>query len=526
MRLRNHLRAYQEAASEFVKRVKRCALFISPGLGKTAISLTAFTDLIESLDCGRVLVLAPPRVAKKTWPDEFGEWAHTHEHSYVHVHGSVERRRKLMKRRVSFHVMSIELMPWLLKELGGHAPDMAKIKRILGVKFEEVEGETPEQRLARRVRGLIAEGVPERVFLGKDEWGVEKIAEKAAKLENKWRPPSHFPYDAIVIDESSKVKEYNTNRFKALRLMARRVKYLLLLTGTPAANGLQDLWAQLFLIDFGERLGQNITAFRERWCKKNYNGHGYHVEKHATSIIEERISDVVFTLHEKDYADLPDRMYNTIRLEFDDATKKKYKDFERTYVLELPEDKQLTVANGAAIQTKLQQLSNGVVYKTDEFGDREEHFFHDIKLDALSELVAELNGQPVLVAYRFKSDIRRILQRFPEAEVLGKDSKQIDRWNAREVPMLLVHPKSAAHGLNLQFGGCNVCWYTLPNGSLEDYIQLNKRLHRSGQMHPVMIHHLVVMGTVDEDMLEIIDSKDDFQEAFLAALKKRIRLYR
>src|SRR5690606_34238378 len=270
-------------------------------------------------------------------------------------------------------------------------------------------------------------------------------------------------------------------------------------------------------------LGQNITAFRDRWCKENHNGHGYHVQKDFVSVIEGLIADRVFTLREEDYAELPPRMYNTIHLEFDPVTLKKYQKFERTYVLELGDDTELKVNNGAAITTKLQQLANGVVYRTDELGDKEEHFFHDIKLDALSELVAELNGQPVLVAYQFKSDIRRILGRFKGAELLGKDPKTIDRWNAGEIPMLLVHPKSAAHGLNLQHGGCNAVWYGLP-WSLEDYIQLNKRLHRSGQKHPVMIHHLVIAGTIDEDALATLAGKNDVQESLLNALKKRIRL--
>lgn len=521
MRPRKSLRKYQDAAVAFVKRVRRGALFVDPGLGKTAITLTAFTDLIDDMECGRVLVIAPPRVAKKTWPDEFGEWEHTHEHSFVHVGGSIAQRRKLMKRNVSFHIMSIELMPWLLKELGGHAPDRAKIKRILGANFEPVEGESEADRLQRRIKGLIAEGAPPDVFVGKTEEQVEKLAEKAARVENKWRPPTRFPYDAIVIDESSKVKQHDTNRFRALRLMARHTKYMLLLTGTPAANGMTDLWAQLFLIDFGERLGQNITAFRDRWCKENYNGHGYHVQKHAVSIIEERISDVVFTLREEDYANLPPRMYNTIKLSFDEATAKKYRDFERNYVLELADEKSLTIQNGAAMMSKLAQLSAGTVYDA----DRNEHDFHDVKLDALEDLVSELNGQPLLVAYQFKSDVRRIMKRFPQAELFGKDPKTQDRWNAGEVPMLLVHPKSAAHGLNLQHGGCNAVWFGL-TWSLEDYIQLNKRLHRSGQKRPVMIHHLVVEGTVDEDALAALAGKNDMQESLLNALKARIASYK
>ena len=230
---------------------------------------------------------------------------------------------------------------------------------------------------------------------------------------------------------------------------------------------------------------------------------------------------MVFTLHEDDYADLPPRMYNTIKLSFDEATAKKYRDFERSYVLELADEEKLTVQNGAAMMSKLAQLASGCCYDA----DKTEHDFHDVKLDALEDLIGELNGQPLLVAYQFKSDIRRIMRRFPQAELFGKDPKTQDRWNAGEVPILLVHPKSAAHGLNLQHGGCNAVWFGL-TWSLEDYIQLNKRLHRSGQKRPVMIHHLVVEGTVDEDALNALAGKNDMQESLLNALKSRIASYK
>jgi len=479
VRQRKELRPYQRAAIEFVKRTKRCGLFIDPGLGKTAITTTTFCDLIDDLECGMTLIVAPPRVAKKTWPDEFTAWAHTYGKTFVHITGSIAKRRRLLRRRVCFHVISIDMLPWLLKELGGHAPNARLIKQYL----EE----------------------------GEEDKAVE---------ENKWLPPKRMPYDAIIIDESSKVKTHSTSRWKALRLMAFRVQRFVLLTGTPAANGMHDLWAQLYLLDRGARLGHTITAFRNRWFKENYNGHGYRVEKHAVSIIEEKIADIVFTLREEDYADLPPRMYNNIVLQFDEATAKKYKEFERSYLLELNSEKNLLVRDGAAISNKLQQLANGVVY--DE--KKEEHAFHSVKLDGLADLVDEVQGQPVLVAYQFKSDAKRILARFKKAEMFTDDPHVQDRWNRGEIEMLLVHPKSAAHGLNLQFGGNVAVWYGT-TWSLEEYIQLNKRLHRSGQTKTVMIHHLVVEGTIDEDTLAALGSKNDMQESLLNALKKRIQKY-
>jgi SNF2 family DNA or RNA helicase len=480
VRQKSELRPYQPAAVRFIREKKRCGLFVCPGLGKSIITLTAFTEAMEDIECGRVLIIAPPRVAKKTWPDEFAEWAHTKGYSYTRIAGSPAKRRQLLTRATAFHVLSIELLPWLLKELGGHAPDRRRIKQFL-------EDDKPDE----------------------------------ARAANKWRPPTRMPYNAIVVDESSKVKAHNSNRFRALKLMAPRVEYFVILTGTPAANGMSDLWSQIYLLDQGARLGQNITAFRDRWCKENYNGHGYRVQDYAIKIIEERISDIVFTLREEDYANLPPRMYNTIKLEFDEVTKKKYKDFERTYVLKLSEEKNLLVNNGAAITTKLQQLANGVVY--DE--KKGEHAFHSVKLDALEDLVEELNGDTLLVAYQFKSDVTRILDRFKNAVLFDKDPKTQDRWNEGKIPILLVHPKSAAHGLNLQFGGNTIAWYGM-TWSLEDYIQLNKRLHRSGQKKPVMVHHLMVEGTMDEDAMAALAGKNDMQEFLLNALKKRIRLYK
>lgn len=474
---RSQLRKYQQGGVEFIKRVKRCALFVSPGLGKTSTTLTAISDLIDNLDCGMVLVVAPPHVSKKTWPDELLAWAHTRGMSYVVIKGTAAQRAKLLKRRVCFHMISVDLLPWLVEALGG----------------------------ARPVR--------------------DKLAEDGTVLREgntRWAPPPSIPYDAIILDESSKLKAHSTNRWRAMKQIAFQAEYFIELTGTPSPNSMEDLWAQIYLIDRGERLGHNITAFRDRWFDQDYNGHGYKIKGgYVVETIERLIGDIVFTLREKDYADLPPKMYNNIMLEMDDKTRETYRKFERSLVLEVSDVKKIKALDGASITTKLLQLAGGCVY--DE--DRGEHFFHDLKLQGLQSIVDQLGGSPLLVAYAFKSDATRILKQFPQAKVFdGKDSTQ-DAWNAGKIPMLLAHPQSVAHGLNLQHGGHNAVWYGL-TWSLELYLQFNKRLHRSGQTRPVVIHHLLVAGTMDEDVMAALSSKDDAQEALLESLKKRIESYK
>ncbi len=323
------------------------------------------------------------------------------------------------------------------------------------------------------------------------------------------------------------MKSSSTNRWRALKQLAFMVEYFIELTGTPSANSLEDLWAQIYLLDGGQRLGGTITSFRERWFIPNFDGHGYRVKKWAVPVIEQRIADIVFTLREDDYADLPPRLYNDIQITLDDSTLKEYKKFERTYVLKLTEDKKLIARDGAAITTKLLQLANGVVYNAEGEGDTKEkveYAFHRAKLDALRDLTEELHGQPLLVVYSFRSDVARIQKEHPSARLFDDKMETQDAWNRGEIPMLLVHPQSAAHGLNLQFGGNNVVWYG-PTFSLENYIQLNKRLHRSGQTKPVVIHHLLAEGTIDEDVMAALKGKNDMQEALLNALKKRVEMY-
>ena len=477
-------RPFQPPAIQFIKDTKRCALFIDPGLGKTVITATAISDLVEELECGRTLMIAPPTVANKTWPDEFGDWEHLNEVSYVRIEGTPAQRRKLLKRNVSFHLISMDNLPWLIRELGGNAPERRKI-------------------------GADGEIVP-------DAAGP------------KWKAPKKIPYNAIILDESSGLKNQTSLRWKALNLISHKVEYFVQLTGTPASNGLQDIWAPFYLLDRGARLGHTQKDFHDRWCSKTTVG--YKVKKWAEAKIEAAIADITFTLREEDYAKLPPRMYNTVKIELTAELMAKYKKLEKEYVLQFTQEEKLKVTSGAALTTKLLQLASGTVYGNvnDDEEEKPRYEFHRLKLDALRRLVDEVPGQTVFVAYQFQSDADRIMKEFKGAELFrGSKTRKadlIDRWNRGEIPMLLVHPKSAAHGLNLQFGGNVVVWYG-PTWSLELYIQLNKRLHRSGQKKAVMIHHLIVTGTIDVDVMASLRDKNKVQETLLNALKKRIRMY-
>ena len=537
MRQREDLRAYQNGAVKFIKLKKRCALFIDPGLGKTTTTLTAFGDLLADWVIGdTVLIVAPPRVAKQTWPREFAEWAHTHDRSFVYIAGTPEKRRKLLSRPADFHIISIDLLLWLLLELGGDMPRYTKA--VAGSLIEEggqifldnADGRVPaaENTFAVNVRGdvyAVRNGKIKKKRPNAD--GTPTMPGDEIRVPGSgWRQPPSMPYSGIVIDESSKVKNPDTTRWRALRQMAFLVEYFVELTGTPASNGLQDLWGQIYLIDGGERLGTSQEAFKSRWFEENHTGSGVRALKHAQTAIERALSDITFTLREEDYANLPPRMYNSIELEFDEKTLKLYRKFARSLVLEVGvNEKNITADSGATLTTKLLQLANGTVYRGENDGSKTEHTFHNLKLDAMADLVEELNGQNLFVAYQFKSDLARILKRFPQARVLDKKSSTQDEWNRGEIPILLAHPKSAAHGLNLQHGGNNILWWG-PTYSLEDYIQFNKRLHRSGQLHPVMIHHLLIKGTIDEDVMAALGDKNDVQEALLNSLKSLTESYK
>jgi SNF2 family DNA or RNA helicase len=324
-----------------------------------------------------------------------------------------------------------------------------------------------------------------------------------------------WPFDMVVIDESSTFKNAQSKRFKALKKMLPNIQRMVLLTGTPSPNGLHDLWAQMYLVDFGERLGRTLTGFRQRFFDTDYFGHKYELRKGMDSKIHGIISDKVLHMSADDYLDLPDRIDIVAPVDLDAKALAGYKDFEKTSLAELDDGHEVEAINAAVLAGKLMQYANGAMY-TDANGAWCET--HKAKLDALSDIVDDNAGETMLVAYNFKSDLERLRKRFPQAVVLNKEQSTIDRWNRGEIPMLLAHPASAGHGLNLQNGGALCVWFGM-TWNLEYYLQFNARLHRQGQTRFVRIVHLIGKGTIDERVLNVLKSKDATQGALLKALK-------
>ena len=345
-------------------------------------------------------------------------------------------------------------------------------------------------------------------------------------LVSHWQ--GYFPFDMVVIDELSSFKSAKSRRFKALRLVRPKISRVVGLTGTPAPNGLIDLWSQMYLLDMGERLGKTITGYREKYFRPGRtNGQvvfDYKALDGSEQAIYDKISDICISMKAKDYLELPERVDNDVKVKLSDVNRKKYLEFEKEQILQLPEDEtgDVSAVNAAALSNKLLQFANGAVYDA----DKGIHEIHTEKLEALTEIVEAANGQPVLIFYAFKHDLYRIqkkLKAYHPVEIGG--SECIRAWNAGRIQLLLAHPASAGHGLNLQAGGNIVIWYSLPWSS-ELYLQANARLYRQGQAKPVIIHKLIAEGTIDEDVVKALDGKIDKQEALMQAVKARIEKYK
>lgn len=330
---------------------------------------------------------------------------------------------------------------------------------------------------------------------------------------------SDWDFDTVVIDELSSFKSSKSKRFRALRRVRPLINRIIGLTGTPAPNGLHDLWAQLYLLDQGERLGKTITGYRDRYfIPGRSNGHvvyEWKQKKEAESRVYEQISDICVSMSAEDWLDLPERIERTVAIPMSPDSKAKYKKLEKDLLLEF-EDSDVTADTAAVLSNKLLQLANGAIY--DE--NRDVQHVHDAKLDALEDLIEAANGNPILCFYTYKHDLSRIQERFPSAVKL-ESTEDIAKWNKGEIPLLLTHPASAGHGLNLQDGGHNVVWFGL-TWSLELYQQANARLDRQGQTERVVVHHLVSEGTLDETVIQRLADKTAGQDALLDAVKARI----
>lgn len=331
-----------------------------------------------------------------------------------------------------------------------------------------------------------------------------------------------FPFDMLVIDELSSFKSAQAQRFKSLRIVRPLIKRVVGLTGTPAPNSLADLWPQIYLLDQGQRLGKTLTGFREAYLtpdKTNgYQVYSYKARKGAEKEIYDRIGDICISMKEKDYLELPEMIEQDFVIHLDPVTQAKYDQFEADQVTSIL-DAEITAFNAAALTNKLLQFSNGALYDA----DRGVHEVHDIKLDALDELVEQASG-PVLIFYSYIHDRQRIKARHPGTREL-KTTRDIEDWNAGKIPVMIAHPASAGHGLNLQAGGNIIIWFGL-TWSLELYLQANARLHRQGQTKPVVIYRLICSKTMDLDAARTLARKADGQAALMEAVKARVNLYK
>lgn len=328
---------------------------------------------------------------------------------------------------------------------------------------------------------------------------------------------SKWQFDCVVIDESSSFKSSSSQRFKAMKRVLPYTEYMVLLSGTPASNGLLDLWSQIFMIDSGERLGKTKSSFESRFFESDYMGFKLTPRKGSAEKIHDILSDCVLSMSAQDYLDLPERIDIYERVAMPPSIHKEYLHFEKTLLSELPDGNFIEAQSAAVLANKLLQYSNGCSYYDDLKNWTE---IHTVKLDTLSDIVDDNQGENLLVAYSYKHDLARLQKRFPEAVVLDKNADTVDKWNRGEIKMLLAHPASAGHGLNLQNGGSVIVWFGL-TWSLEQYLQFNARLHRQGQGKPVRIIHIVTDGTIDERVVEVLAHKDAVQSALLSALKSK-----
>ena len=329
----------------------------------------------------------------------------------------------------------------------------------------------------------------------------------------------HWPFDMVVIDELSSFKNPQAKRFRALRKVIPAADRVVGLTGTPSPNGLMDLWAEVYLLDQGERLERTIGAYRELYFKPGAsNGHVVYQwipRRGSAEKIEQKLQDICVSMSAEDYLQLPDRIDNVIPVRLDPAEMAKYRQLEQEQILQLEDGQTVAALSAAAVMNKLLQMANGCVYTDDGYTA-----IHTKKLEALQEII-EAAQEPVLVFYSYRHDLEAIRDVIPDAEeITGQES--IARWNEGKIRVLLAHPASVGYGLNLQEGGHVIVWYGL-TWSLELYQQANARLYRQGQAKPVIIHHLVAEGTVDEQVMKALQAKDTSQAALLAALKERRR---
>ena len=443
---------YQSYATEFILSHPISAVFLEMGLGKSVITLSAIFDLcLDSFLVCKVLVIAPLRVARDTWPAEINKWDHLKELSYSVAVGTEKERIDALKKQSTVYIINRENVDWLVHK----------------------------------------SGIP-------------------------------FHFDMVVIDELSSFKSYGAKRFKSLLKVRPSVKRIVGLTGTPSSNGLMDLWAEFRILDFGQRLGRYISYYRNTYFTPDKRNaqiiFSYKPLPGAEEEIYKQISDITISMKSTDYLKMPEYVSNEVFVTLSDKEWRVYSDFKEDMVANLG-DEEIDAVNAAVLSGKLLQMANGAVYDS----ENKAHVIHDKKLDALEDLIEGANGKPVLVAYWYKHDLERIKDRFPVKQI--QSSKDIEDWNDGKIPIAVIHPASAGHGLNLQSGGSTLIWFGL-TWSLELYQQTNARLYRQGQRDTVIVHHIITKNTIDEDVLLALTKKEKTQDALIDAVKANLEVMR
>jgi len=443
---------YQSYATEFILSHPISAVFLEMGLGKSVITLSAIFDLcLDSFLVCKVLVIAPLRVARDTWPAEIKKWDHLKGLSYSVVVGTEKERIDALKKQSTLYIINRENVDWLVHK----------------------------------------SGIP-------------------------------FHFDMVVIDELSSFKSYGAKRFKSLLKVRPSVKRIVGLTGTPSSNGLMDLWAEFRILDLGQRLGRYISHYRNTYFKPDKRNaqiiFSYKPLPGAEDEIYKQISDITISMKSTDYLKMPEYVSNEVFVTLSDKEWKVYSDFKEDMVANLG-DEEIDAVNAAVLSGKLLQMANGAVYDS----ENKAHVIHEKKLDALEDLIEGANGKPVLVAYWYKHDLERIKERFPVRQI--QSSKDIENWNDGKIPIAVIHPASAGHGLNLQSGGSTLIWFGL-TWSLELYQQTNARLYRQGQRDTVIVHHIITKNTIDEDVMLALTKKEKTQDGLIDAVKANLEVMR
>ncbi|WP_035618205.1 DEAD/DEAH box helicase [Lacticigenium naphthae] len=443
---------YQSYATDFIISNPVSAVLLEMGLGKSVISLSAIFDLcLDRFEIRKVLIIAPLRVARDTWPSEINKWDHLQGLSYSLAVGTDKERKDALMKRATLYIINRENVDWLVNR----------------------------------------SGIP-------------------------------FDFDMVVIDELSSFKSYSAKRFKSLLKVRPTVKRVVGLTGTPSSNGLMDLWAEFRILDLGQRLGRYITHYRNTYFTPDKrNGQiifSYKLQSGAEEKIYSQISDITISMKSIDYLKMPECVINTVPVYLNEKERAIYSGFRDDMVASLGAE-EIDAVNAAVLSGKLLQMANGAVYDD----ENKAHVIHDRKLDALEDLIEGANGKPVLVAYWYKHDLERIQKRFPVRQL--KSSKDIEEWNEGEIPVAVIHPASAGHGLNLQSGGSTLIWFGL-TWSLELYQQTNARLYRQGQKDTVVIHHIITKDTIDEDVMTALTKKEKTQASLIDSVKAKLEVKR